>query len=280
MKESIVMKYSTLKKPDHPIGVIYSGSDPKITFRILRRCNFLCPACSTFSDDRRKGVMSFADFKRAIDILAREKFCGVVNLSGGEPTLHPDHSDFIAYASGRLPGARIVSFTNGQWVGLPHWRQRLKRLLANRNVVVRFSHDRQHSEGAAFALRRSAGKRYVDEIEKSRFNKALMFLNACLEEGAEPGKNFDFAFKGSEEEARKYMHELGEVPLYLIKFQKDPVHRPKKWGYFALDVNEDNAILLYPTLGHIPAGESLPGMEHLPKVLKMNRDALSTKGFV
>ena len=65
------------------------AGDPKASIRILHRCNFRCPACSTFSGPDCKGMMSLVDFCKAVEILATERFQGQLNVSGGEPTLHP-----------------------------------------------------------------------------------------------------------------------------------------------------------------------------------------------
>lgn len=284
MKNHLSSRDVTVEKHNninsHPIGVVKPGGEPKLTIRIIGRCNFRCPACSTFSSPERKGIMRLLDFKRAVDILASERFLGVVNISGGEPTLHPELVEMLSYISERLPENRVVLFTNGHWVGHPHWRQTLRHLLVETTVLVRFSLDRQHADGAVLAEMGSFDKNRFKAIEQERFEKARLFLNACLSEGALPAYRFDFAFKGSEEEAGNYMSVLGEVPLYLIRFRKDPLHRPKELGYFALDLNENNQVLVYPTLGHLSAGESLGGIDTLPAALKMNRIALKTKGHI
>ena len=91
---------------------------------------------------------------------------------------------------------------------------------------------------------------------------------------AQPGVNFDFAFKGSLEEGRAYTRELGEVPLYLIRFRPFPAERPKEPGFFAIDVDEENRPEVYLTLGHIPAHESFGGLDTLAAALEINRKAV------
>jgi hypothetical protein len=218
-------------------------------------------------------MMHSSDFRRIIDILTKESFRGVLNISGGEPTLHPDLPAMLAYCSMRLRDARIVVFTNGHWVGNPRWQATLKGLFAGRNILVRFSLDRQHAEGAALASGYT-DEQILREIEVSRFWKAHAFFDACVAEGLIPGEHFDFAFKGSAEEAGGYLSTLGEAPVYLIRFQKDPANRQKELGYFAVDLSEDGQPLVFLTLGHIPSGESLGGIENLPEALEINRKAL------
>ncbi|HOX50631.1 MAG TPA: radical SAM protein, partial [Fibrobacteria bacterium] len=64
---------------------------------ILRDCDLRCPVClkGEVSDDR----MDLATFGKVLDTLvAAEGAVPVVNLSGGEPTLHPDLPAFLALA--------------------------------------------------------------------------------------------------------------------------------------------------------------------------------------
>jgi len=250
------------------------GADPKLTIRIIGRCNFRCPACSTFSGGERPGLLSLGEFARIIDLLREDNFHGTLHLSGGETTLHPDLAAMIALAARNLPAVRIAVFTNGDWVGLPGWRDRLKSLLGGPHVLVRFSLDRQHAEGKARAFLGRARKTDVDTSEKDLMAKARDFMTACLEEGAKPGANFDFAFKGTDPEAKEYLASLGDAPIYLIHFQKYPARRPKRMGFMAVDLDEDGRPRVYPTLGHIPSGEALGGIETLPSALRMNREAI------
>jgi hypothetical protein len=241
--------------------------EPKLTFRIIRRCNFSCPRCSTFSKLNRKGIMKLSDFRKGIDILETSNFSGTLNISGGEPTLHRELPSMIRYASAKLSAAHIVVFTNGDWVGRRGWRQRLKRFAGGPNVLIRFSLDHQHVQGAILALRKPLNAHHIKSIEHERMDKAKCFRDACHAGGI----CFDFAYKGSMVNARRYMRELGDVPVYLIRFRKDPDIRPKKKGFFAVDVQENNSVLVYPTLGHIPAGEPLGGIETLSRALKINK---------
>jgi hypothetical protein len=46
----------------------------------------------------------------------------------------------------------------------------------------------------------------------------------------------------------------------------------------AVDLDKDGRALVYPTLGHIPAGEALGGLDTLPEALRMNREAPAAIG--
>lgn len=248
-------------------------ADPRLTVRIIGRCSFRCPACSTFSSPERKGVLSPADFGRILGVLRENGFHGTFHISGGEPTLHPALPEMAASASRSLPASRIVVFTNGGWVGSREWRARLKGLLGGPNVLVRFSLDRQHVEGRARARRAGVSAEALARSESELFAKAGEFLAACLAEGAAPGAHFDFAFKGTAGEAAAYLAPLGDVPVYPIEFQKDPVRRPRRTGVIAVDLDRDGRPLVFQTLSHIPAGEALGGLETLPEALRADREA-------
>lgn len=262
-----------VQKEPLPIGTLIAGREPKLSIRIIRRCNFRCPACSTFSSPEGKGILPLSDFKKAVEFLVSENFHGVINISGGEPTLHPKFGYMLRYISRRIPEAKIVAFTNGSWIGRPWWRQKLRTMLAGENVLVRFSLDREHAEGALAASAYPKNSIELKKMEQKRFQQARAFMKACLQLGANPGINFDFAFKGSENQAKSYVSSLGDVPVYLIRFRRNPMKRPKTLGYFAIDIDTQNRPLVYPTLGHIPAQESLGGIDKIPAALSMNRQS-------
>jgi hypothetical protein len=217
-------------------------------------------------------------FKQIISLLVEHGFKGVLNISGGETTLHPHLLKIVSLASGQLPRARVVVFTNGDWVGRQRWRSLLKSLLQNPNVLVRFSLDKEHAQGKARALAGSAEGKRIAEIEKERLGKARLFLEACRKEGAEPSLNFDFAFKGTLAQGQAYMATLGDVPIYPLFYQKDPARRPKQMGFLAVDFNRQGRPQVYLTLGHLSRGEALGGLDQLPLALAQNREAL--KGLV
>jgi uncharacterized Fe-S cluster-containing radical SAM superfamily protein len=262
------------RRKKRPVGEVRRGDDPKVTVRIIGRCNFRCPSCSSFSGPERRGILSPADFSRILALLIRDGFRGVLNLSGGETTLHPRLPAFVRQASRRLPAARVVVFTNGDWVGRGGWRRLLGSLLAGPNVLVRFSLDRQHAEGKAMTLFGKANRSEVAALEKDRMEAARSFMAFCLERGAEPGRHFDFAFKGTAAAGSRYMSSLGRPPVYPIVFRRNPSRRPRAWGYLAVDLDAAGRPRVYATLSHIPRGEALGGIEALPAALAMNRRAL------
>ncbi len=255
-----------------------SVAEPKITLRILRRCNYRCPLCSTFSDPEKRGLLSLADARKCLDILGAERFRGQLNISGGEPVLHGELEAILAYGADTVEASTIDVFTNGDWVGADGWEHRLRRLLAIPGIRVRFSLDRQHAEGAVLARSRHATADAVNRMERIRLEKARLFVEKCQNLSAKPGVQYDFAFKGTLEEARRYTSVLGEVPLYLIRLQERPAERKKELGFLAIDIDESNSPWVYLTLGHLASGEPLGGLESLAEALSIHRSALGGKG--
>jgi MoaA/NifB/PqqE/SkfB family radical SAM enzyme len=74
---------------------------------VTRRCNLSCGYCSEY--DKTSDMIPLDVLQRRIDVLHR---LGVVNIAllGGEPLLHPDLPDIVAYGSRR---AQVSITTNG-----------------------------------------------------------------------------------------------------------------------------------------------------------------------
>lgn len=77
---------------------------------ITDKCNFACPYCRGLREACR-GDISLRDAKNVLDIWAKNGLKNV-RFSGGEPTLHPQLKDIVAYAK-YLNVERIAISTNG-----------------------------------------------------------------------------------------------------------------------------------------------------------------------
>lgn len=75
-------------------------------------CNLKCPLCPTGNGSlaRKKGVMSFEDYKKIIDKLGDTAF-SVTLWNYGEPSLNPRFFDMIKYAKSK--GLKVITSTNG-----------------------------------------------------------------------------------------------------------------------------------------------------------------------
>lgn len=80
---------------------------------ITDRCNLTCPTCYAGSSPTNGRHRTFEEVKKMLDtIVENEKEPDVVQISGGEPTLHPNFFEILDYAK-TLPIKHIMLNTNG-----------------------------------------------------------------------------------------------------------------------------------------------------------------------
>lgn len=117
---------------------------------------------------------------------------------------------------------------------------------------------------------RVAAGRSPAEVEATLFARARAFVRACRDIGG----RFRIAYKGTRPEAAAYLRPLGSVPIHTIAFQRNPRRRRKVPGVFAIEVNRHERVEVFPTLGHIPRGEALGGLETIAEALRQSRAAV------
>ena len=85
-----------------------------MTLRITSTCDQYCSHCMQNSGPKRKEVMSLDTFKKSIDFIF-ETNTDTINISGGEPTLHPYLLDMLDYTLKKEVncGRLITLITNG-----------------------------------------------------------------------------------------------------------------------------------------------------------------------
>jgi 7,8-dihydro-6-hydroxymethylpterin dimethyltransferase len=80
---------------------------------ITDRCNLTCPTCYACSSPTYGRHRTLDEVKKMLDtIVANEKEPDVVQLSGGEPTIHPQFFEILDYAK-TLPIKHLMLNTNG-----------------------------------------------------------------------------------------------------------------------------------------------------------------------
>lgn len=97
-----------MTRPDAPLFA---------TINVTGRCNLSCPYC--FFTPRPRGAMTARDFQRVADELSD---LGVffINVSGGEPFLHPDIGAILRHAHRTFE--HVVTLTNGTALRPAHLR--------------------------------------------------------------------------------------------------------------------------------------------------------------
>jgi 7,8-dihydro-6-hydroxymethylpterin dimethyltransferase len=112
-------------------------------FSITNACNLKCPICFTYNREDRKFYMSEEEFQGIIDwIIESEGQVDLINITGGEPTLHPDLMNLIRRAKRKEIG-RITLNTNG--IRLTHDPE-LLRQLAEEGIYIVLSFNTLHSD--------------------------------------------------------------------------------------------------------------------------------------
>lgn len=84
----------------------------RITLEVSSRCNLACRFCSRHQSRMELGDMDFALFRRVVDAAADHLPVCLVVFFRGEPLLHPQLEEMIAYAKGRGLGP-IQMASNG-----------------------------------------------------------------------------------------------------------------------------------------------------------------------
>lgn len=104
---------------------VREGVGPVVAWNITQRCNFKCKHCySSAIDTSATNEMSLENMKVIVDAL-KSINVPVILLSGGEPLMHPDIFDLIAYI--RSLKIRVSLSTNGSLIS-KEVAQRLKTL--------------------------------------------------------------------------------------------------------------------------------------------------------
>jgi hypothetical protein len=110
---------------------------------ITNACNLRCPICFGYNRADKPYFMPAQEFARQIDFLL-EATSGVdlINITGGEPTLHPDLLSILEIA--KRPGiGRVTLNSNGLLIGR---RPELAKALADMGIYVVLSLDTLQSE--------------------------------------------------------------------------------------------------------------------------------------
>lgn len=102
-------------------------------------CNLTCPVCFANSSPSRDGTRSLAEVERMLDALvASEVEADLLQISGGEPTLHPQILDILKAAKAR-PIRHLMLNTNGLRIARdPEFVEQLKQLKPGFEIYLQF----------------------------------------------------------------------------------------------------------------------------------------------
>ncbi|MEE9404808.1 MAG: radical SAM protein [Algisphaera sp.] len=117
--------------PDKSGGTVEHGATCIALIEMVEDCNLTCPTCYAGSAPPLPGhdlsVVSLHDFKQRIEtVVARKGPLDILQLSGGEPTLHPDFFELLHWALGHEHIGYVLLNTNGLRIAQePDFAQRL-----------------------------------------------------------------------------------------------------------------------------------------------------------
>jgi uncharacterized radical SAM superfamily Fe-S cluster-containing enzyme len=106
---------------------------------ITDRCNLTCPTCYAGSSPTYGRHRTLDEVKKMLDtIVANEKEPDVVQISGGEPTLHPQFFEILDYAK-TLPIKHLMVNTNGIAIAKDfEFAQRLSTYMPDFEIYLQF----------------------------------------------------------------------------------------------------------------------------------------------
>jgi pyruvate-formate lyase-activating enzyme len=141
---------------------------PHAVVEINRTCNIQCHYCYNLD---KSSVKSLEEVKAEIDTILRLRNVQALTLLGGEPTLHPDLPEIIAYVKGL--GRKCLLLTNGVVLAGEGGEALLDRLVAAGidKVAVHIDSGQQHVHADVDGSRRTVFSRL--EARKVTFSLAV-----------------------------------------------------------------------------------------------------------
>jgi uncharacterized radical SAM superfamily Fe-S cluster-containing enzyme len=164
---------------------------------ITDHCNLRCPVCYADSGPHRPGFRDLATVERMLDaVVANEGEPDVVQISGGEPTLHPDFFAILDAAK-RRPIRHLMVNTNGLRIAKDaEFTAALKRYEPGFELYLQFDslRDEVHQDlrGARLADVRLRALERLNELDIS--TTLVVTVKKGLNDG-ELGALVDFALK-------------------------------------------------------------------------------------
>ena len=164
---------------------------------VTDRCNLTCPTCYASSSPTYGRHRSLDEIKKMLDAVVRnEGEPDVVQISGGEPTIHPDFFEILDYAKS-LPIRHLMVNTNGIRISNdPEFTKRLAGYMPDFEIYLQFdSLDNsvlQTLRGADLAAVRLNALKELNAVNLS--TTLVVTLQKGLNDH-EMGETIDFALK-------------------------------------------------------------------------------------
>ncbi|SRX75518.1 radical SAM protein [Aequorivita antarctica] len=164
---------------------------------VTDRCNLTCPTCYAGSSPTYGRHRTLDEIKKMMDAVVRnEKEPDVVQISGGEPTIHPQFFEILDYAK-TLPIKHLMLNTNGIRIAKEKdFAEKLKTYAPDFEIYLQFDSFEdsvlQTLRGADLSKIRQQALANLNEVNLS--TTLVVTLQKGLNDG-EIGKIIDFALK-------------------------------------------------------------------------------------
>ncbi len=97
-----------------------------LEIHVAHACNLRCESCSHYSDQGQGGVVTLEEAERWMGAWSRRIRLGTLSLVGGEPTIHPQLTEFVRISRRHWPQSYLRIVTNGFFL---HKHPELPRVL-------------------------------------------------------------------------------------------------------------------------------------------------------
>lgn len=164
---------------------------------VTDRCNLSCPTCYAGSSPTYGRHRTLEEVKQMLDaVVANEKEPDVVQISGGEPTIHPQFFEILDYAKS-LPIKHLMLNTNGIKIAQDYdFAKKLASYMPDFEVYLQFDSFKKEvletMRGANLLRIREQALQYLNVLNLS--TTLVVTLQKGLNDD-EIGKIIDFALK-------------------------------------------------------------------------------------
>jgi uncharacterized radical SAM superfamily Fe-S cluster-containing enzyme len=165
---------------------------------ITDACNLTCPVCYAESGPHRQTHRSMEQVEFMLDcVLRNEKEPDIVQISGGEPTIHPQFFEILDAAKRRKAIKHLMVNTNGIRIAQePDFAKRLKDYMPGFELYLQFD---SLEEGPLKELRGADLRRIrlqaLEHLNKHNISTTLVVVVKKGSNDQELGRIIDFALK-------------------------------------------------------------------------------------
>ncbi len=123
-----------------------------LVVEIVRGCNLSCPTCYAdspkASSEAELGIMPFDVFVEQVsNVLARQEKIDILQLSGGEPTLHPELFRIVRWLAREGRVADVLLNTNGVKLADSQFMEQLQAVMPQGRFAVYLQFDGKQESG-------------------------------------------------------------------------------------------------------------------------------------